>query len=175
MASMAALAGRLLVLLAVLHLVPHGTTTPRWRASASASAHLTSSSDGRQTEGPNGGRLGAMDLSEGNPGGPAPRHDHGNRNLDVRVEFIDEFATAQGVDVDDGRLFEEPPRMTNPVPEKWVQRCSRFNGSDFEHGAHCGGPPSAPCLERSRCHAEGGPKIYVYDQEVCCFFVFGIP
>lgn len=161
-----ALAGRRLaptLLVVVLHLLPHGTTPTRY----------SDDSDGGRKEGSNG-RMGAVNLSEGTQAGPSHGrdrrshdHDDNSRNLvGVRVEFVDEFARAD-IDIDDGRLFDEPPRLASPVPDKWVQRCSRFNESDFEHGADCGGPMSEPCFEWSRCQAGGGSKIYVYDQEVC--------
>eukprot|EP00752_Nemacystus_decipiens_P005375 g4875.t1 len=95
---------------------------------------------------------------------PAPDH-RGNtrRSLDVRLELADE------AERHDGRLFDEPPAMANPVPDDVVQRCSRFHESNFELGAVCGGPLTEPCFERERCETgEGGatvPKIYVYDRE----------
>lgn len=87
------------------------------------------------------------------------------RNRGVSIEFVDEFASGDAVD--DGKLFDEPPPLTNPIKGEFIQRCSGFNTSSFDQGAVCGGPPSEPCFNRSRCQAEGGPKIYVYDQEVC--------
>lgn len=94
---------------------------------------------------------------------PATSHGEGSgRNLDdVRLEFVD-------IEM----LFDEPPPLTNPVPDAWVQRCSNLNASSFAHGATCGSPLTEPCFERGRCETGGGgvllPKIYVYDQEVCC-------
>lgn len=118
--------------------------------------------------------------SEGNRGSPHPAHRsqqhlHGNRNdrrnLDVRLEFVDEIAQH-----DSERPFDEPPVLANPVPADSVQRCSGFHESNnFDRGAVCGGPLSEPCFERRRCETgDGGamaPKIYVYDQEVGLAFL----
>lgn len=154
-------------LVLLLLLLLHGTT-------ARPSTAADHGRDGLRTK--ESRRTGTTTLSissEGN--GPAPRHRSSSskeriRNLDVRLEFIDEMAQ-EGAAIDNGELFAEPPLLAAPVPGEWVQRCANFNKTDnFDHGAHCGGPLAEPCFERGRCDTgKGGamlPKIYVYDQQV---------
>lgn len=134
--------GLLLVTLLLCHL-QHGTPSRR------VSPHLDSDQNQRSRK----------NMSDATAG-PA-------RYLDARrVEVVGEFAAAVTA-VDNGRPFDEPPSLTNVIPDEWVHRCSSFDKSCFEHGAGCCGRPfSGPCFDWTRCQAEGGPKIYVYDQEV---------
>ena len=60
----------------------------------------------------------------------------------------------------------EPPSIAH-ILERNVDRC-RWDATEIAGaGASCGPPLSEPCFDRSRCQAAGGPKIYVFDQEVC--------
>lgn len=129
----------------------HGTTS-RW---AIASSHGDRNDEG-QKEGP-----GARGREKAAADDDADTTTGRRRLLDERQFPRLEF------DFDDGKPFAEPPPLTNPVPDVWVQRCSRFNATGlFARGANCGLPLSEPCFDRGRCQAEGGPKVYVYDKEV---------
>lgn len=169
----------LLPLLLSLLLLLQGTA-PR------ASAATNHGSDRRQQKGSSEeGRLGKLGSAattaalsqEQSPGlveDPAGQQNHidqqqsktKSRHLEVTLDLSEEGAE----EVDDGLPIDEPPVLSLPMPDKWVQRCSNFQEVNFQNGADCGAPLSEPCFDGSCLGGAAGDaplaKIYVYDQEV---------
>lgn len=107
------------------------------------------------------------------------RKSKNNRHLlEVTTELVEQNEEEQEEEeivVDDWLPINEPPNLSHPMPDEWVQRCSNVE-ADFHHGSMCGAPLSAPCFDRScirngtttSAGGVGAPlaKIYVYDKEV---------
>eukprot|EP00903_Cladosiphon_okamuranus_P012958 g12097.t1 len=134
----------------------HGSASRRTKGQGELQALGTTTASASEEE--------TLSHSEGKQGGPDPRpHATGHRKDSSNSRELDDFRIE-----DSEMLFDEPPVLTNLVPDEWVQRCSNLDASSFAHGAACGSPLAEPCFERGQCETgDGGatlPKIYVYDQ-----------